>query len=116
MVPPYRRGQTGTGPAPFDPEIPVLDSDRLAYAIQNWSSDPPPTPALFVQPRLMANGVLSPVINCADLVATSGWYERVLSATIDHRFPEDGQAEYLTLRIGSGQLGLGWATSWPMTG
>ena len=58
----------------------------------------------------MSRGELFPIINCADLVTARRWYERVLFAILDYQFPEDGEPEYLTLRIGSGQLGLGRGT------
>jgi catechol 2,3-dioxygenase-like lactoylglutathione lyase family enzyme len=55
----------------------------------------------------MARGELFPIINCSDLAATREWYERVLSGTIAYQFPPDGDPQYLTLRIGAAQVGLG---------
>lgn len=50
----------------------------------------------------MAGREVFPIINCAGLAGTRRWYERVLSAVVDYRFPEDGDPEYLTLRVGAG--------------
>lgn len=55
----------------------------------------------------MGSGEVFPIINCVDLVKTRDWYERVLSGTIAYQFPEDGDPEFLTLRIGAGQIALG---------
>jgi len=55
----------------------------------------------------MARGEVFPIINCGDLAGTRDWYERVLSGTLAYRFPEEGEAQYLTLRIGNGQVALG---------
>lgn len=57
-----------------------------------------------------------PIVNCADLARTRGWYERVFSAIVQYRFPEEGDPEYLTLGIGSGQIGLGSGTAPAMYG
>lgn len=59
----------------------------------------------------MARGEVFPIINCVDLAAAREWYERVLSGTIAYRFPEEGDAQYLTLRIGAGQIALGNGTA-----
>jgi lactoylglutathione lyase len=59
----------------------------------------------------MTRGDLFPIINCVDLAATRAWYERVLSGTLAYRFPEDGEPDYLTLRIGGGQVALGRGTA-----
>ena len=58
----------------------------------------------------MARGEVFPIINCIDLAATRAWYERVLSGTLGYRFPEAGEADYVTLRIGTGQVALGRGT------
>jgi lactoylglutathione lyase len=59
----------------------------------------------------MARGEMFPIINCLDLAATRAWYERVLSGTVYYRFPEEGEPDYLTLRIGAGQVALGRGTA-----
>lgn len=51
-----------------------------------------------------------PIVNCVDLAGTREWYQRVLSGTVAYRFPEEGDPEYLTLRIGTGQVALGNGT------
>jgi uncharacterized glyoxalase superfamily protein PhnB len=48
-----------------------------------------------------------PIINCADLARTQQWYERVLGATVRFRFPAEGDPAYVTLGIGTGEIGLG---------
>jgi catechol 2,3-dioxygenase-like lactoylglutathione lyase family enzyme len=58
------------------------------------------------QRRRVALDVL-PIINCADLARTQHWYERVLGGTERFRFPAQGDPEYVTLRIGAGEIGLG---------
>lgn len=57
-----------------------------------------------------------PIVNCTDLDAARAWYERVLTGRLDYRFPDDGEAEFLTLRIGSGLIGLGRGTTPAMYG
>lgn len=52
-----------------------------------------------------------PIINCADLDGTRAWYERVLSGAVMYRFPEEGEAQYVTLRVGAGQIALGNGTA-----
>lgn len=59
----------------------------------------------------MARGELFPVVNCADLATTWRWYASVLSGVVDYRFPERGEPDYLTLRIGAGQVALGRGTA-----
>lgn len=52
-----------------------------------------------------------PIINCADLPGTRRWYEHVLSGVVEYQFPEAGEPQYLTLRVGDGQVALGNGTS-----
>jgi len=59
----------------------------------------------------MARGELFPVVNCVDLATTWRWYASVLSGVVGYRFPERGEPDYLTLRIGAGQVGLGRGTA-----
>lgn len=64
----------------------------------------------------MDRGEVFPIVNCTDLPATWRWYERVLSGRLAYRFPEDGEPDYLTLRVGSGQVALGRGTGPAMYG
>lgn len=64
----------------------------------------------------MATGEVFPIINCSDLTATQRWYEGVLAAEVSYRFPDEGEPEYVTMRIGGGQLALGTGTSPAMYG
>jgi uncharacterized glyoxalase superfamily protein PhnB len=57
-----------------------------------------------------------PIINCSDLAAARVWYERVLTARLEYRFPDEGEAEFLTLRIGAGLIGFGHGTTPAMYG
>ncbi len=59
----------------------------------------------------MARGELFPIVNCADLGRTRAWYENVLGGELAYRFPDDGEPQYLTLRIGAGTIGLGNGTA-----
>ncbi|WP_181951294.1 VOC family protein [Ornithinimicrobium cerasi] len=52
-----------------------------------------------------------PIVNCSHLALTRDWYRRVLSAQVDYQFPDVGEPQFLTLRIGSGQVGLGDGTA-----
>jgi uncharacterized glyoxalase superfamily protein PhnB len=64
----------------------------------------------------MARGEVFPIVNCVDLAGTREWYERVLSGTVAYQFPDDGEPQYLTLRIGAGQVALGNGTAPAMYG
>ena len=55
----------------------------------------------------MARGEMFPIINCLDLAATVAWYETVLGGAVSYQFPDNGEPDYLTLRIGAGQVALG---------
>ncbi|MEC5184980.1 putative glyoxalase superfamily protein PhnB [Cryobacterium sp. MP_3.1] len=59
----------------------------------------------------MARGELFLVVNCVDLATTWRWYVSVLSGVVDYRFPERGEPDYLTLRIGDGHVALGRGTA-----
>ena len=59
----------------------------------------------------MARGEVFPIVNCQDLVRAREWYERVLSGTVAYQFPEEGEPQYLTLRVGAGQVALGNGTA-----
>jgi uncharacterized glyoxalase superfamily protein PhnB len=64
----------------------------------------------------MARGEVFPIINCVDLRRTLDWYRRVLAGTVAYRFPEVGEAVYLTLRVGAGQVALAAGTGPAMYG
>lgn len=64
----------------------------------------------------MSRGEVFPIINCADLAGTREWYERVLAGALTYRFPEEGEPQYLTLRVGVGQVALGIGTGLAMYG
>jgi uncharacterized glyoxalase superfamily protein PhnB len=53
---------------------------------------------------------LFPIINCSDIAGMRAFYESVLGGERIYQFPDDGEAVYLVLRIGTGQLGLGVGT------
>ncbi len=59
----------------------------------------------------MARGEVFPIVNCADLPRAREWYERVLSGRLAYQFPEEGDPQYLTLRVGAGQVALGHGTA-----
>jgi lactoylglutathione lyase len=54
----------------------------------------------------MSRRELFPILACRDLAGTTTFYERVLGGTLAYRFPEEGDAVYLTLQIGDSTLGL----------
>ncbi|WP_150307398.1 VOC family protein [Planctomonas psychrotolerans] len=58
----------------------------------------------------MARGDVFPIINCRDLAEARRFYLTVFGAAETYRFPEDGEASYLVLGIGTGQVGLGDGT------
>ncbi|WP_203137248.1 VOC family protein [Microbacterium sp. JZ31] len=58
----------------------------------------------------MARGEVFPIVNCVDLARALDWYQRVLGGTLAYRFPEEGDPQYVTLRVGAGQVALGNGT------
>jgi len=58
----------------------------------------------------VAAGEVFPIINCVDLPGTWDWYRRTLDADVSYRFPATGDPDFLTLRIGSGQVALARGT------
>ena len=46
-----------------------------------------------------------PILSTPDLVRALGFYE-LLGAEVTYRFPEDGAAEFVNLRLGGGSIGL----------
>ncbi|MBX0300247.1 bleomycin resistance protein [Cryobacterium sp. 1639] len=59
----------------------------------------------------MSPGEVFPIVNCVDLAVTSAWYLSVFSGTVGYTFPEEGEPDYLTLRIGAGQIAFGRGTA-----
>lgn len=59
----------------------------------------------------MTGHELFPIVNCADLLGTRAFYEKVFHAVQTYRFPETGEPVFLVLRVGDGQLGLGVGTA-----
>jgi len=58
----------------------------------------------------VARGEVFPIINCSDIAGMRTFYESVLGGELVYQFPEEGDAVYLVLRIGTGQVGLGLGT------
>jgi catechol 2,3-dioxygenase-like lactoylglutathione lyase family enzyme len=58
----------------------------------------------------VARGELFPIINCSDIAGMRAFYESVLGGEQVYQFPDEGDAVYLVLRIGTGQVGLGLGT------
>ncbi len=58
----------------------------------------------------MTRRELFPIINCSDIQATRAFYQHVFEGEQTYQFPEEGDAVYLVLRIGEGQLALGVGT------
>lgn len=97
-----RIGVTGTG------ETVVPSADRAGLPLS-----PSRTPAYRGQ---MPRGEVFPIINCADLASTRAWYKRVLTGRLAYQFPDEDEAQYLTLRTGVGQVALGNGTGPAMYG
>lgn len=64
----------------------------------------------------MARGEVFPIINCSDLPRMRTFYESVFGGTIAYQFPEEGDAVYLTLSVGTGTIALGLGTGEAMYG
>jgi uncharacterized glyoxalase superfamily protein PhnB len=66
----------------------------------------------------MARGEVFPIINCTELGPAREFYERVFGGTLQYRFPPEGEGDavYLTLAVGSGQIALGLGTGPAMYG
>lgn len=58
----------------------------------------------------MTRRELFPILNCSDIRATRAFYQHVFQGEQIYQFPEEGDAVYLVLRIGEGQLALGVGT------
>ncbi|MDG4792453.1 VOC family protein [Micromonospora sp. WMMD1082] len=50
---------------------------------------------------------LFPIITAGDLDAALRFYEGLLGGVVGYRFPETGEAAYVSLGFGAGQLGIG---------
>ncbi|MCU1447304.1 glyoxalase/bleomycin resistance/extradiol dioxygenase family protein [Cryobacterium sp.] len=59
----------------------------------------------------MVPGEVFPIINCRQLSATVTWYQRVLSGTVAYSFPDEGEPDYVAVRIGTGQVAFGRGTA-----
>ncbi len=57
-----------------------------------------------------------PILNCADILRTRTFYQRVLGAEQVYQFPEEGEPVYLSLAIGGGHVALGVGTNPAMYG
>ncbi|MEV4710076.1 VOC family protein [Micromonospora sp. NPDC049374] len=60
----------------------------------------------MTEPTALASE-LFPIITAADLEAALRFYEGLLGGRVEYRFPETGEAAYVSLRFGDGQLGIG---------
>ncbi len=49
---------------------------------------------------------LFPIVACADLPGAIRFYEATFGAVLDYRFPDEGEAVYVTLRIGDSKVAL----------
>ncbi|HYJ24643.1 MAG TPA: VOC family protein [Acidimicrobiia bacterium] len=48
-----------------------------------------------------------PILSTPDLARALGFYEELLGGTVIYRFPDDGDARYVGLDLGSSHLGIG---------
>ena len=48
-----------------------------------------------------------PILSTPDLARALGFYEDLLGGTVTYRFPDDGDAQYVGLDIGTSHLGIG---------
>ncbi len=48
-----------------------------------------------------------PILSTPDLARALGFYEELLGGTVTYRFPDDGDAQYVGLDLGSSHLGIG---------
>ena len=58
----------------------------------------------------MASGEVFPIINCADLARARRFYEGLFGGVVSYQSPPEGDAEFLTLAVGSGTIALGVGT------
>jgi len=64
----------------------------------------------------MSRRELFPIVNVTAIPPVRAFYETVLGASTDYRYPEEGEPVYLTLRIGDSTLALGLGTGPAMYG
>lgn len=64
----------------------------------------------------MARLEVFPIVNCADLAGTVAFYRDVLDGEQVYQFPPDGEADYISLSIGDGQIAFGRGTEPAMYG
>jgi lactoylglutathione lyase len=48
-----------------------------------------------------------PILSTPNLARALGFYENLLGGTVTFRFPDDGDAQYVGLDLGSSHLGIG---------
>ena len=48
-----------------------------------------------------------PILSTPDLARALGFYEDLLGGIVTYRFPDDGDAQYVGLDLGSSHLGIG---------
>jgi lactoylglutathione lyase len=51
-----------------------------------------------------------PILSVADLPRSLAFYGDLLGGTVDFRFPDGGEPQFVTLRLGDATLGLGATT------
>ncbi|MCP3136432.1 VOC family protein [Pyxidicoccus xibeiensis] len=64
----------------------------------------------------MSNRDVFPIINCRDILAAREFYRAVFGGTQNYQFPEEGTPAFLTLKVGTGTIGLGVGTEPAMYG
>jgi uncharacterized glyoxalase superfamily protein PhnB len=64
----------------------------------------------------MARLEVFPIVNCADLAGTVAFYREVFAGEQTYRFPPEGEPDYVSLRIGDGQISFGRGTGPAMYG
>ena len=58
----------------------------------------------------MARLDVFPIVNCSDLAGTVAFYREVFGGEQSYQFPPEGEADYVALRVGDGQIALGRGT------
>jgi len=58
-------------------------------------------------------GSIFPIISTRDLLRMLGFYEGLLGGEIRYRFPSEGSPDFVTVRIGSDEIGLAAAADTP---
>lgn len=57
-----------------------------------------------------------PMLSVASVAAALSFYRDGLGGTIAYRFPEQGEAQFLSLRLGDSEIGIGAVSSAPIHG